>query len=86
MNISLIADEEKLAQRMHDSELVRNVDEVAAVFARSGSRAALLKDAEMRERYHALSHRTGKIRSGFISAPSIATQYALVEDRETTLI
>ncbi len=70
-----IAEERKVAPLAHHPERLRDLDEVAAAFARSGIRAAQVKSAQLKEKGYRGRH----------TAFQIACQYGVVEDKGKVL-
>ena len=73
--LDALAEERKAATLAHLPVWLRDLDEVAAVFARSGLRAAELKSAQLKEKGY---------KSAYI-ANQVAYQYGLLEDKGKVL-
>ena len=78
-----LAQQKKVASMVNDAQLARDADEIAGVYARSGLRSALLRDAQLKERAHERSWRNHT--REFFFPNGIAIQYALLRDRKMTM-
>jgi TolB-like protein/Tfp pilus assembly protein PilF len=78
-----LAAQKKVASMVNETQLARDAEEVARVYAKGGLRAALLRDAQLRERAHERSRRNQT--REFFYPNTIATQYALLRDRKMTM-
>jgi TolB-like protein/DNA-binding winged helix-turn-helix (wHTH) protein/Tfp pilus assembly protein PilF len=78
-----LAAQKRVASMVNDAQLARDAEEVAGVYARAGLRAALLRNAQLRERTWERSRRNQT--REFFPPNAIAIQYALLRDREMTM-
>ena len=82
-----IAEERIVATLSHHSEELPNIEKVAAANAGGGVRAALLKDGQIKESWYGRQQKgDNSTTSQVFMAGEIAMCYALLHDREKTLI
>jgi serine/threonine protein kinase/tetratricopeptide (TPR) repeat protein len=83
-----LAEERKMAALAHLPALLRNQEEIAAAYAKSGLPGAQRKDAQLTDRGYEASRQeqeSGAPAEGSYSASYVAIKYGLLKDREKTL-
>jgi len=80
-----LAEERAMGTSTQSDRLLHETQEVAAIYAKAGLRAALVREAASRVRDRSRRPRLAGELPGVYGAKSIACLYALLGDRETTL-
>jgi TolB-like protein/DNA-binding winged helix-turn-helix (wHTH) protein/Tfp pilus assembly protein PilF len=80
-----LAEERQAAAMSHSPERLRSLDEVAAVYAKSGLRAAKVKLVQLQEAECKSVSFHSRVKSGEASFVSLAVAYAVIGDKEKTL-
>ncbi|WP_348261548.1 winged helix-turn-helix domain-containing protein [Telmatobacter sp. DSM 110680] len=80
-----LIEEKQIGALGHDPQLINDADRIARVYSKSGLHSALREDILLRENAHARTSHGDQMTHGFYTSISIASQYAILGDRDRTL-